>query len=624
MQNAANGVNVATFQYQYNQANQRTNVTLIDNSQWRYQYDSLGQVTSGKRYWSDSAVAGQQYEYVFDDIGNRKAASSGGNQLGNDLRTSVYTQDLLNRYSNRSTPGSVDIVGEASTGAKVTINNQPTLRHGEYYRGNPEVINTAGPKYQMITNIAVIAGTGNNTVSNTTGYVVIPKYYQTFAYDYDGNLTFDGIWSYIWDAENRLVSMSMTNVVGIPDSARKKLDFKYDWQGRRIAKIVSTWSSGTSTFGSSSTTVFLYDGWNLIAEATTSGGLLKGYLWGLDLSGSMQGAGGVGGLLAVYDSASASTHLAGYDGNGNVSVLVKASDGSVTARYEYGPFGEVIRAMGPMAKTNPFRFSTKFTDDESDLLYYGYRFYSPSMGRWLSRDPLGDFAFLKKEVLGIRLDVRNRLLAQSLYPTYLFVKNDPIWKIDRLGLSILGGDSTKFFWSAKACGNDSYTSFIQVGLGGSLFEPGKFVDDGTHGAMSDSSFARPLYPNGGDGAVSILGADNTFEDTPGNGYGKSWGLTGLKFEVCRVCLKKSCVNKQFPLFAGATFSHSTYTKTIDTYSIISVGPCRTYTVSGKGGSQDLDEFGPDQKSETPSNDFRATVETSFPGVLAGTWFERTK
>jgi RHS repeat-associated protein len=53
-----------------------------------------------------------------------------------------------------------------------------------------------------------------------------------------------------------------------------------------------------------------------------------------------------------------------------------------------GPFGEVIRATGPMAKANPFRFSTKYQDDETDLLYYGYRYYSASTGRWLSRDPL--------------------------------------------------------------------------------------------------------------------------------------------------------------------------------------------------------------------------------------------
>jgi len=52
-----------------------------------------------------------------------------------------------------------------------------------------------------------------------------------------------------------------------------------------------------------------------------------------------------------------------------------------------GPFGELLRSTGPMAKTNPFRFSTKFQDDETDLLYYGNRYLNTSTGRWFSRDP---------------------------------------------------------------------------------------------------------------------------------------------------------------------------------------------------------------------------------------------
>jgi RHS repeat-associated protein len=76
-----------------------------------------------------------------------------------------------------------------------------------------------------------------------------------------------------------------------------------------------------------------------------------------------------------------------FDGNGNVAALASAANGNVTAQYGYGPFGEAIRSTGPMAKANPIRFSTKCQDDESDLLYYGYRCYKPSTGSWLSRDP---------------------------------------------------------------------------------------------------------------------------------------------------------------------------------------------------------------------------------------------
>ena len=45
---------------------------------------------------------------------------------------------------------------------------------------------------------------------------------------------------------------------------------------------------------------------------------------------------------------------------------------------------------GSESSRNPFRFSTKYTDDETDLVYYGYRYYSPALGRWMSRDPIGE------------------------------------------------------------------------------------------------------------------------------------------------------------------------------------------------------------------------------------------
>ena len=91
---------------------------------------------------------------------------------------------------------------------------------------------------------------------------------------------------------------------------------------------------------------------------------------------------------ALGQNLRSATHFVCYDGNGNVTALAKATDGSQSAGYEYGPFGEVIRASGTMAKSNPFRFSTKYQDDESELLYYGYRFYNASTGRWPSRDPI--------------------------------------------------------------------------------------------------------------------------------------------------------------------------------------------------------------------------------------------
>ena len=135
--------------------------------------------------------------------------------------------------------------------------------------------------------------------------------------------------------------------------------------------------------------------------------------WGTNAGGTMIGAGGVGGLLMV-NAGSGGVHFPAYDLNGNVMGLVNATNGIISAKYEYGPFGEVFCSVGDMAKVNPFGFSTKYTDNETDLLYYGYRYYSPALGRWMSRDPI-------EEKGGLNL--------------YGFVDNDPVNKWDKLGLT---------------------------------------------------------------------------------------------------------------------------------------------------------------------------------------------
>ena len=221
-----------------------------------------------------------------------------------------------------------------------------------------------------------------------------------------GNLTSDGRWTYIWDAENRLVKLAAGTGVGPQIS----LQFDYDHQGRRIRQRV--WNNKTWIGNPTNDVRYVYDGWNLLASLNSASSVRQAYLWGLDLSGTLQGAGGVGGLLAITD-ASQGSHFCAYDGNGNVTALVKADGSGLSAQYEYGPFGELLRATGPMAKANPFRFSTKYQDDETDLLNYGYRYYDPSTGRWPNRDPLGERG------------------GRNLYG---FVRNNPISLFDYLGL----------------------------------------------------------------------------------------------------------------------------------------------------------------------------------------------
>ena len=92
-------------------------------------------------------------------------------------------------------------------------------------------------------------------------------------------------------------------------------------------------------------------------------------------------------MLAV-SSKTNGTHFFCYDGNGSVAALLGATDGSESARYEYGPFAEPIRMTGPMAKLNSIRFSTQYADDVTGDLKYLFRDYDAESGRWPNRDPI--------------------------------------------------------------------------------------------------------------------------------------------------------------------------------------------------------------------------------------------
>jgi RHS repeat-associated protein len=372
--NTVNGSAVTSHAYTYDNVNRRTQATLEDGSIWKYAYNNRNELTGAARFWSDwSPVTGQQYGYGFDNIGNRTSAQVGS--VGN-MPASTYAVNGLNEYTNTVTPGYKDILGDAIATNTVTINSGLADRKVEYFHKQITVANSGGPVWQKVTNSA---GGATNT-----GGLVFPASSQSLTYDADGNLTFDGVWTYIWDADNRLIEMNMANISGIAASNRLQLVFDYDYMNRRISKVVSTNSTG-SNFVPQSTNYFIYDGWNLIATFGPTDTIQQSFVWGLDLSRTMTKAGGIGGLAEI--TAGGTNYVASYDGNGNITGLINGVDKTTSARYEYSPFGELTRATGPMAKANSFRFSTKFYDDESGLLYYGYRYYSPTFGRWIGRDP---------------------------------------------------------------------------------------------------------------------------------------------------------------------------------------------------------------------------------------------
>ena len=201
-------------------------------------------------------------------------------------------------------------------------------------------------------------------------------------YDTDGNLVRDDCLVYSYDAENRMISSRPI----APSEGNLAVVNAYDHKHRRVMKRVERFDG--DEWQTSETHAFTYDGSNIVLERIAfAHGTTRTveYFWGNDLSGTEQGAGGVGGLVAV--SVDGVFFIPCYDHNGNIVCYVSES-GAIAAQYVYDPYGNVIEQYGALAGRFAIRFSTKYTDIETDLISYLRRFYIPVLGRWLNRDPI--------------------------------------------------------------------------------------------------------------------------------------------------------------------------------------------------------------------------------------------
>jgi RHS repeat-associated protein len=287
------------------------------------------------------------------------------------------------------------IRGEADAASTLTLNGAPiTARNGKDFAAQSS--GGGGTNARWVT-MTVTETKQGQPPTVTTGHIFIPPSTPTNVYDDDGNLTQDDRWNYTWDAENRLIRQETrwqgaNAIAGMPIL---RIDYKYDAYWRRVEKKVSTWNS--TTFQQTKLTRFAYDGWNLIAEWEAEPfdlQLVRTHHWGLDLSGTLRGDGGVGGLVLTRHHANpsgiVSSYVPAYDGTGNIVALFDTGTGKKVAEYEYGPFGEPLRVTGAIGEKNPIRWSTKYCDKETSLVYYGFRYYDPNNGRWIRRDPYGE------------------------------------------------------------------------------------------------------------------------------------------------------------------------------------------------------------------------------------------
>ena len=364
----------------------------------------------------------EQFGYAYDKAWNL-------NERTNNALVQSFAVNNVNELSSASHTGTLTVSGTATepsgnspynnypgvTSATVNGNSADVYGDGTFALGGFTPTNGQNT-YTAIAEDNVSRFSTNSVTVNVLGS-------RSYLYDLNGNLTNDGVRNFAYDDENQLVSLWVSNAwsnsFAYDGLQRKRIEQEFSWNG-------SGWAMTNEVF-------YIYDGNLVLQERDTNFEPVTTYTRGIDVSGTLDGAGGIGGLLArsdnqknvpaILDPATPNPQnlVNSYyfnDVNGNVVALVSPS-GMFLAQYEYDPFGNLISKSGPMADINKYRFSSKEWDDNEHLYYYGYRFYEPNLQRWLNRDPLADEGRLA------RFD--------SGSPLYTFVDNSALDEYDPLG-----------------------------------------------------------------------------------------------------------------------------------------------------------------------------------------------
>ena len=233
------------------------------------------------------------------------------------------------------------------------------------------------------------ASLGVSSYTNNSSNELTASSSASYTYDYNGNTTSNtdstGTTDYNWDYENRLASATLPSSGGT-------VSFKYDPFGRRIEKI-----------SPNATSIFAYDGPDLIETVNSSGGAVARYSQGRDIDDP----------LAMQRGSTTSFYEA--DGLGSITSLSN-STGALAQTYTYDSFGNTTHSSGSL--TNFFRYTSREFDTETNLYYYRSRYYDQQSGRFIREDAVKDV------IKGLNF--------------YVYVNNSPTGLVDPYGHGPLG------------------------------------------------------------------------------------------------------------------------------------------------------------------------------------------
>jgi RHS repeat-associated protein len=355
----------------YKAASNRTGFTDPESGSTAYSYDTLNRLTS---LAPPSAFGSGSFGFTYDAL-SRRTQMTRPNSV-----TTNYAYDNLSRLTSVLH----QLSGSTIDGASYTLDSAGNRTA----KTDQLAAVTSNYTYDAIYQLTQVTQANNTTesysydaVGNRTASLGVSSYTTnasnemtansnaSYAYDSNGNTLTKTVGSnttsYTWDYENRLTSVTLPGSGGT-------VSFKYDPFGRRIEKS-----------SSATTSVFAYDADNLIEETNSSGAVVSRYTQTQNIDEP----------LAMLRSSATSYYNA--DGLGSVTSLTNSS-GAASQTYTYDSYGNVTATSGSL--TNPFQYSGREFDSETGLYYYRARYYDPSVGRFISEDPIafnGGFNFYR-------------------------------------------------------------------------------------------------------------------------------------------------------------------------------------------------------------------------------------
>jgi RHS repeat-associated protein len=327
--------------YTYTLVNQIASITDVYNYATNYYYDDGGRLTL-RTYGN-----GTKAEYSYDDA-NRLTLLANKKSDDTVLSSFTYEHDKTGNRTKRTTQDAT---------LQYTYDNIYEVT--EVYRLSPDPSTLEIFSYDSVGNRTSDSDYSNysyNSNNQLTSYDSV-----TFDYDKNGNLTKktqneSDITTYTFDYENRLTR------IDYPDETYS--GYKYDVLGRRIEKRDRT----------SSISRYLYDGQNFIMEYDGNNDLVASYVQGL----------GIDEPIGVYRAGEGYWYHS--DALGSTYQITDASQ-AVARHYDYSVFGRIVSESGTLA--NPLTYTARELDSESDLYYYRARYMIPTLGRFVSADPVG-------------------------------------------------------------------------------------------------------------------------------------------------------------------------------------------------------------------------------------------